>query len=99
MKFEEFLKTKIFNPLNMKDTLNSDDRSKIVENSATGHILVSNEIRTTPLITNALAGTGGIQTNGIDFLNYDKNFYDNKLIGGQELIKKIITPGIFFLLL
>jgi CubicO group peptidase (beta-lactamase class C family) len=93
MPFGDYLKLKIFDPLGMKDTVVSSNRKTVIPNAAYGYTIESNQLVYTSLITNSIAGAGGIQMTHEDMLKFDRNFYNNKLPGGQDLIKKITTPG------
>jgi CubicO group peptidase (beta-lactamase class C family) len=97
MKFHEFVKKNILDPLDMKDTILSDDNSQIVPKGSYGYLIdpVDGSFKYAPLVTNAILGAGGIQMTAQDFLKYDENFYNNQLPGGQRLIDMITTPGSF----
>ncbi len=88
----QFADEKIFKPLGMVNTFFHDDRREIIKNRASGYfprlfggfsVLITNFDR---------VGDGGLYTSVEDLLLWDRNFYDNKLVGGADLINQILTP-------
>jgi len=80
----------------MKNTKIYMNPGEIEDKFAYGYLKKPNgELIYRPLISQRLGGSGGIITTHEDFLKFDQNFYDNKLGGGEELIKKLIIPGNF----
>eukprot|EP01080_Neovahlkampfia_damariscottae_P008752 gene8752-700_t len=80
MKYHEFMKKRIFEPLGMKNTQIFMSPGKPEKNFAYGYEKLSNgQMMYKPLLTQRLGGSGGIQTTHEDFLKFDSNFYDNKL--------------------
>jgi CubicO group peptidase (beta-lactamase class C family) len=92
LSLREFADKNIFSPLGMKNTHFHDDYSVIVRNKATGYSASANGFKTDISLFDVV-GDGGINTNVTDLAKWDANFYVNRLGGGQDLIKKIITPG------
>lgn len=89
----EFAEEEMFARLEMDDTLFNDNVNQPVPNRADGYRLMddgSYEIFMTNL---SWVGDGGVYTNLDDFINWDRNFYDNKLgKGGSSLIEMVTTP-------
>jgi len=94
LKFSEFMKRFIFDPLQMHNTILSDDRTRIIKHLTRGYIPLPDRTQVYfPLLVESINGAGGILTTGDDFLKFDNNFYNNILGGGQALIERTITPG------
>lgn len=89
----EFADKEIFRPLGMANSFFNDNVNKPVPNRADGYRLMddgSYEIFMTNL---DFVGDGGVFTNLDDFIEWDRNFYANKLgRGDQDLIKLVTTP-------
>ncbi len=85
----------IFVPLGMANTHFHDDHTSIVKNRASGYLPREENGFKISMTTLDMIGDGGIFTCVDDLLLWDQNFYRNKLgKGRQELIEKIITPGV-----
>ena len=94
LQFNDFVKKNILDPLGMKNTILSKNVNEIIPKGSYGYIVnPDGSLSYAPLVSNAILGAGGIQMSHDDFLKFDRNFYDNKLIGGQRLIDLITTPG------
>lgn len=89
----EFSSAEIFRPLGMASSFFNDNVNKPVPNRADGYRLMedgSYEIFMTNL---DFVGDGGVFTNLDDFIEWDRNFYANKLgRGSQDLIELVTTP-------
>ncbi len=85
----------IFKPLGMKNTHFHNNHTKIVKLRASGYSPRDDNSFRIDMTTLPMIGDGGIFTSVDDLLLWDQNFYHNKLgKGGQELIEKILTPGV-----
>ena len=94
MKFSEYMKKKVFEPLGMKNTFFIEKSTTIIKNGAYGYVYgPNNDVLYAPLLSENAGAAGGIIMDHGDFLKYDRNFYDNKLPGGQILMDLIVTPG------
>lgn len=89
----EFAAENIFGPLGMSDTQYLDDTTRIVPRRATGYspkraggweIEMSNFEQT---------GDGAVQTDIEDFVKWDRNFTDGRVLGAQGL-QWLQTPGV-----
>jgi len=89
----QFAAREIFGRLGMGDSLFNDNVNQPIPNRADGYQLMEDgswEIYMTNL---SWVGDGGVYTNLDDFLQWDQNFYDNKLGNGTaELIELVTTP-------
>ncbi|MGQ0641122.1 MAG: serine hydrolase, partial [Gemmatimonadaceae bacterium] len=90
----QFAEQNIFGPLGMTSTHFHDDNREIVANRAEGYQPKPGggfEIVRTSF---ALVGDGGVYTTIEDLLEWDANFFDNKLgSGGPALIDQVVTPA------
>jgi CubicO group peptidase (beta-lactamase class C family) len=89
----QYARENIFRPLGMTHTSFYDDASVVVpgrvaayDSGPTGQFLVDWST------TYAIVGGGGLMTTIPDLLQWDNNFYTNKL-GTGELTKELETPG------
>jgi len=90
-----YAKENIFKPLGMKNTHFHNNHTKIVKLRASGYSPRDDNSFRIDMTTLPMIGDGGIFTSVDDLLLWDQNFYHNKLgKGGQELIEKILTPGV-----
>ncbi len=89
----EFAAEEIFGRLNMDATRFNDNVNQIVANRADGYRQMDDgswEILMTNL---SWVGDGGVYTSLDDFIQWDQNFYDNKLGNGNDsLIELVTTP-------
>ena len=88
----EFAQARIFGPLGMDDTHFHDDHGEIVPRRASGYAPEGDAFRIS-MTTLDLVGDGGVFTTIDDLLAWDRNFYANRLGGGQKLIERMVTPG------
>ena len=81
MSLRQYAESQIFTPLNMKNTFFNDNVNLIVKNRADGYS--SDEDYPGQYIINMTnlsnVGDGGVYTTINDFINWDNNFYANKL--------------------
>jgi CubicO group peptidase (beta-lactamase class C family) len=88
----EFADENIFKPLGMTDTFFLDDRNSMVKNRATGYEPRRNGGFDLGFIVEA-TGSSGLYTSVEDLFLWDQNFYNNRLPGGQDLIREQYSPG------
>jgi CubicO group peptidase (beta-lactamase class C family) len=80
MVFSKFIKEKVFKPTGMNKTFIYDNAGKITTSSAAGHTWAGNEkFKKTGSINSTVVGQSNIYTCVNDFLQWDNNFYKNKL--------------------
>ena len=80
MKFSQFIEEKIFQPVGMNQTAIYDNPGKIIMNSASGHTWGGDEkFKRTGKRNSTVVGQSNIYTCIEDFLEWDNNFYKNKL--------------------
>ncbi len=82
----------IFKPLKMNHTQFYDDHTRIIKNRAIGYSPTKQGFAIEHYKLD-IVGDGAIHTTIEDLFLWDKNFYKNKLIGGQEFINRFLTPG------
>lgn len=89
----EFAAENVFRPLGMVNTHYSANLMEIVRNRATGYTPAAEGFVSVPT-NNGTVGPAGVMTSVEDLLLWDKNFYQNKLNGGDpDLIDLLLTPG------
>ena len=80
MKFSQFIDQRIFQPSGMNQTIIYDNPGKILINSASGHTRGGGEkFKRTACRNSTVVGQSNIYTCVGDFLQWDNNFYKNKL--------------------
>ena len=91
-KFPDWMKKNVFEPLGMKDSYVRSDPSQIIPNASQGYSQGENGyIEAGDLY--AAYGAGGIYTTPLDLSKWLQNFKEPK-VGGDEVIAKLVTPGI-----
>ena len=87
----------IFRPLGMNDTHFHDDPVHIVKRRAMSYG-TSQDGRDGYYQSYqgnfALPGAGGLYTTVEDLLRWDRNFLDNRLVGGDDFVNLMHTPGV-----
>ncbi|MGD2127852.1 MAG: serine hydrolase domain-containing protein [Lysobacterales bacterium] len=83
---------RIFRPLGMAHTHFQDDHTEIVPGRADGYAPTDSGYRIS-MTTLDMIGDGGVFTTVDDLLLWDRNFYDNRLGGGESLIRELTAPG------
>ncbi len=85
----------IFKPLGMTHTHFHNDHTQIVKNRASGYGREKDGNFWINMTTLGMIGDGGVFTSIDDLLQWDLNFYDNKLgKADQKRIDKMLTPGV-----
>jgi CubicO group peptidase (beta-lactamase class C family) len=80
MKFSRFIEERIFQPVGMNQTAIYDNPGKIIMNSASGHTWGGDEkFKRTGSRNSTVVGQSNIYTSVDDLLQWDNNFYKNKL--------------------
>ena len=91
----QFAEENIFKPLGMANTHFRDDLRLIVKNRAVGYSPIEGDGFSTVVTNFDLVGNAGVMTSVEDLLLWDRNFYENRLGGGMDLINEMVTPGVF----
>lgn len=89
----EFAEENIFKPLGMVNTRFHDDNTEVIKNRATGYSSRKGGGFSVERTISDHIGDGGLLTTIDDLILWDRNFYGNKLNGGQEFIDLLLTPG------
>jgi CubicO group peptidase (beta-lactamase class C family) len=91
MPFSKFVEEKIFKPVGMNQTAIYDKTGKLIKNSAIGHTWGGDQhFKKTGSISSTVVGQSNIYTSVTDFLQWDNNFYKNKL-GKWDCNKEMTT--------
>ena len=91
----QFAEENIFKPLGMANTHFHDDLTLIVKNRAVGYSPIEGGGFSTVVTNFDRVGHAGVMTSVEDLLLWDRNFYENRLGGGMDLINEMVTPGVF----
>ncbi len=86
----EFAEENIFRPLGMTHTHYYEDLFTVVKNRAVGYSPQGSSFVPVRL-NNGTVGPAGVLTTVDDLLLWDRNFYNNKLAGGQRWIDLLLT--------
>ena len=91
ISFSKFIEERIFRQSEMNQTAIYDHYGKIIKNSASGHSWGENgKFNRTVSMNSTVVGQSNIYTCVADFLQWDKNFYKNKL-GNWDFNKEMTT--------
>ncbi|OFY66221.1 MAG: hypothetical protein A2V64_01870 [Bacteroidetes bacterium RBG_13_43_22] len=94
MKFSKFIEENIFRPVGMTHTYIYDRPDKTTVNSATGHVRGGDQkFERSGYQNTTLTGISNVYTCIEDLLQWDNNFYSNKL-GKWDFSKEMTTPEI-----
>jgi len=94
MKFSKFIEEDIFRPVEMTHTYIYDSPGKITGNSAAGHVRGDDKkFKESGYQNSALTGISNVYTNIEDLLQWDNNFYRNRL-GKWDFSEEMTTPAI-----
>ena len=89
--FREFTTSRIFQPLDMRNTHFRDDHAEIVKNMAYGYVPAKDTFRIS--ITNFdTVGATSLLTTVEDLALWDENFYTPR-VGGPEMIRQMLERG------
>ena len=90
----QFAEENIFKPLGMANSHFQDDLRLIVKNRAVGYSPIEGGGFSTVITNFDRIGAAGVMTSVEDLLLWDRNFYENRLDGGMDLINEMVTPGV-----
>ena len=91
----EFAQQNIFEPLGMNSSHFHDDNGHIIKNRAFGYMQKDDGSFRNLIMRFDLVGSGGLYTTVDDLFLWNQNFYQNKLAGGQSIIRTMLTNGRF----
>lgn len=89
----EYADENIFKPLGMTATRFHDDSSEVIKNRATGYSSRQGGGFALEITRSDHVGDGGLLTTIDDLLLWDRNFSDNKLSGGGDLMRQFLARG------
>ena len=92
MAIAEFAEARMFEPLGMTHTRFKDDRGEVVPDRAYGYVANDEDGWRLYMSQRDFVGAGGVFTTLGDMLEWDRNFYENK-IGSPDLIATTLTRG------
>ena len=87
------LREEIFEPLGMTATDTNDDAGRVVKGRALSYSPGEDGGYRFEISPSTGFGDGAILTTVGDLCRWDANFYDNRLDGGQEMIRQLLAPG------
>ena len=91
MKFSKFIEERLFRTIGMNQTFIYDNPEKIIKNSASGHLWGGEEkFKKSGYLNITFVGAGNEYSCIDDFLQWDNNFYNNKL-GDWDFNKEMTT--------
>lgn len=93
MPFDEYMKTRVFQPLGMSDTRVKMVQGQIIPGSAQGYVPESGRGYRTARDLAASAGAGGIYTTVADLARWLGNF-DEPELGGADAIRQMTTSAV-----
>lgn len=91
--YPDLIREHILEPLGMQATSFNDDARRIVKNRALGYSPKDGGGYGTEISFCGGYGDGAIISTVEDLFLWDQNYYDNKLGGGQDLIRGMLEPG------
>ncbi|HEY0547077.1 MAG TPA: serine hydrolase domain-containing protein [Pyrinomonadaceae bacterium] len=89
----EYADENIFKPLGMTNTRFHDDSSAVIKNRAAGYSSRQGGGFALEITASDHVGDGGLLTTIDDLLLWDRNFSENRLSGGVDLIRQFLTQG------
>lgn len=93
LSLREFAASEIFEPLGMHHSLFNDDVDQVIPSRAYGYRRKASGEWEVFMTNLDYVGDGGVFTSLDDFIEWDRNFYDNRLgAGGRWLIDLVQTP-------
>jgi CubicO group peptidase (beta-lactamase class C family) len=91
-KYEEFLPTRIFTPLGMKNT-GYDHQNRIIKNRAVGYNYVLGQYRQADYLDMSIPfAAGGLYSTVNDLLLWDQSLYSEKLLAKESLQRMFTAP-------
>lgn len=92
MPFEMFVKTRIFDPLGMKDSFFLSNGSKVIYNKAESYYFDGDAYHRMPM-NRSVMGSTGLYTTSRDLSIWAENF-ENTRVGSQDIVAKMTANGI-----
>ena len=89
----QFAEENIFKPLGMNSTRYKDDRTMIFKNRATSYSVKPSGGFSAVVTHFDLVGDGGLMSSVEDLALWDRDFYENKVGGGKDLIEQALVTG------
>lgn len=89
----QWAKEELFSPLGMENTHFHDDPRMIVKNRASGYRRKEDGGFELDMTSLEMVGDGGVFTTIDDLSKWDRNF-DHKTLGGEAVMKELLTPGV-----
>lgn len=90
----DYAQEKIFKPLGMGNTRFQHNHLRPIKNKAHGHVKQDNGEWFIADSLLDVVGSGGMYTTVEDLITWDRNFYDNKIGTGQDMVDEMQTSGI-----
>lgn len=90
---DDYAQERIFTPLGMTSTRFQHNHLRPIKNKAHGHSLQDNGEWFIADSLLDVVGSGGMYTNVIDLIKWDRNFYNNILGSGQDMIDEMQTSA------
>lgn len=90
---DHFAQERIFEPLGMESARFQHNHRRLVMRKAHGYEPQGEGEYLLADSTLDVVGSGGMYASVIDLIRWDRNFYDNKLGGGEALIDEMQTSG------
>jgi CubicO group peptidase (beta-lactamase class C family) len=90
--FEQFTRTRLFEPLGMEHTHFRNDHGAVVKNLACAYIKADDGAFLLRLPNYDTVGATDLLTTVEDLARWDENFYNAK-VGGQQLVVQLQEPG------
>ena len=94
MSIRDYTNQYFFQPLGMNHTHFHDNRDMIVKNRAESYYVKNDSVLERVHSSFDLVGSGGLLSNIDDLILWDKNYYNNKIGSGENLMETIRTKGI-----
>ena len=94
MSIRDYTNQYFFQPLGMNHTHFHDNRDMIVKNRAESYYVKNDSVLERVHSSFDLVGSGGLLSNIDDLILWDKNYYNNKIGSGKNLMETIRTKGI-----
>ena len=91
MTFSEFVKTNIFEPLDMKNSQFLEDPTHLVMNKVNSYYFSEDDYHYYPM-NRSIVGSTGLYTTTDDLIKWHRNFEHFK-IGDQNIFSKMIAPS------
>ncbi|HIH25126.1 TPA: beta-lactamase family protein [Candidatus Woesearchaeota archaeon] len=91
MSLPTFARKRIFEPLDMRDTLYDDGTTIVIPRKAVGYRRRGRSYKPY-LLEHNIVGAGSVHSTITDLAKWDRNFIANRLSGNQHLIRRMCTP-------